>query len=60
MAEKEVEGTPTPKFIQSLSAEIYERLQKLAKERGIRIQELIRSVIIPEWLKEQERKSGKV
>lgn len=44
-----------PKFLQSLSAEIYE---KLAKEH-VKIQEFVQSVIIAEWLKEQECNSGK-
>jgi len=43
-----------PKFMQTLSPEIYEKLLKIAKERGIKVQELIRSVIIPEWLKEKK------
>jgi len=40
-----------PKFMQTLSPEIHEKLSKIAEERGIKVQELIRSVIIPEWLK---------
>lgn len=44
-----------PKFMQSLSAEIYEKLEKIAKKRGIKIQELIRVIIIPEWLEQRER-----
>ena len=40
------------KFMQSLDDEIYNKLQGLAKNRGITIQELIRAVIIPEWFKE--------
>jgi predicted DNA-binding ribbon-helix-helix protein len=38
------------KFMQSLDDEIYNKLQEIAKTRGITIQELIRAVIIPEWL----------
>ena len=45
-----------PKFMQSLSKEIYEKLSKIAMKRGIKIQELIRSVIIPEWLEQKEKK----
>jgi hypothetical protein len=40
-----------PKFMQSLSDETYKKLDEIAKEKGIKIQELIRAVIIPEWLK---------
>lgn len=43
-----------PKFMQTLDSAVYEKLQKIARERGITIQELIRAVIIPEWLKQNE------
>jgi predicted DNA-binding ribbon-helix-helix protein len=45
-----------PKFMQTLDNDIYKKLSKMAKERGITIQELIRAVIIPEWLSKTERK----
>lgn len=44
-----------PKFMQSLSPETYARLEKIAKAKGINIQELIRAVIIPEWLDEPRK-----
>jgi len=44
-----------PKFMQSLNQEIYNRLREIAKSRGITIQELIRAVIIPDWLREKKR-----
>jgi len=47
-----------PKFMQSLDDEVFATLQKIAKERGIKVQELIRAVIIPEWLREKQRKGG--
>jgi Flp pilus assembly protein TadB len=47
-----------PKFMQSLDDEVFATLQKIAKERGIKVQELIRAVIIPEWLRERQRKGG--
>jgi hypothetical protein len=40
------------KFMQTLDEEIYNKLQQIASNRGITIQELIRAVIIPDWLKE--------
>lgn len=40
-----------PKFMQTLDESVFEILQEKARERGITIQELIRAVIIPEWLK---------
>jgi len=39
-----------PKFMQTLDDLIYRDLEKLAKKRGITIQELIRAVIVPEWI----------
>lgn len=45
-----------PKFMQSLSQETYQKLSKIAKAKGIKIQELIRVIVIPEWFEEQEKK----
>ena len=39
-----------PKFMQTLDDTIYRELEKIAKRRGITIQELIRAVIVPEWI----------
>ena len=39
-----------PKFMQTLDDIIYRELEKVAKKRGITIQELIRAVIVPEWI----------
>jgi len=47
-----------PKFTQTLNDHSYKDLERLAKQRGITVQELIRAVIIPEWVNEQ-RESDK-
>src|SRR5207245_1154705 len=39
-----------PKFMQTLDDMIYRELEKIAKRRGITIQELIRAVIVTEWI----------
>jgi len=39
------------KFMQSFEESAYHRLEMIAKERGVTLQELMRAVIIPEWLK---------
>ena len=39
-----------PKFMQTLDDVIFRELEKVAKKRGISIQELIRAVIVPEWI----------
>ncbi len=36
--------------MQTLDDFIYKELEKIAKKRGITIQELIRAVIVPEWI----------
>jgi predicted DNA-binding ribbon-helix-helix protein len=36
--------------MQTLDDMIYRELEKIAKRRGISIQELIRAVIVPEWI----------
>ncbi len=36
--------------MQTLDDLIYRELEKVAKKRGITIQELIRAVIVPEWI----------
>ncbi len=39
------------KFMQSLNQGVYEQLERLAKERGISVQELVRAVVVPEWMR---------
>ena len=39
------------KFMQSLNQNVYEQLDRLAKERGISVQELVRAVVVPEWMR---------
>ena len=38
------------KFMQTLETKVYNKLDEKAKARGISIQELIRAVVVPEWL----------
>lgn len=40
-----------PKFMQSLGVENYHRLLTEAKARDVTVQALIRTVIVPEWLR---------
>jgi hypothetical protein len=47
------------KFMQSLDPQVYSELRKIAKERGITMQELIRAVIVPDWMtKDETRNAG--
>jgi len=45
------------KFMQSLDLDVYARLELIAKERSISIQELMRAIVIPEWLLSLEAKA---
>jgi hypothetical protein len=45
------------KFMLSLQEESRERLDEQAELRGVPIQELLRAVVIPEWLRHQPKKA---
>jgi hypothetical protein len=47
------------KFMQTLETETYHAIAKVASQRGATVQELLRAVIIPEWLNENRRKWSK-
>ena len=48
------------KFLQSLETPILRKLNRSAKRRGIvHVQELLRAVIIPEWLVDQKAHKAK-
>jgi hypothetical protein len=47
---KKIDGSIVWKFVQVLNQPMMEKLEAEAAEREISIQELIRGVIIPEWL----------
>jgi len=36
--------------MQTIGDEMFEELEKIATEKGIRVQTLLRAVIIPEWV----------
>ena len=44
------------KFMQTLETQTYHAIMKEASQRGATVQELLRAVIIPEWLSENRRK----
>lgn len=43
-------------FFMTLDNSIYLKIKRLAMKRGITTQELIRAIIIPEWLELQKKK----
>ena len=49
------------KFMMNLDEKKYGQVYKIAEDRGVKVQELIRTAIIPEWLhwqKKTELKEG--
>lgn len=46
------------KFMMKTEDDVYRGLERLAKKRGIGVQELLRAVVIPEW-REQNQKRKK-
>ncbi len=45
------------KFMQMIDPSVYSELEAVAEEKGISVQELIRAIIIPEWLKMQRNRT---
>lgn len=45
------------KFMQVLDRTIFLRLKDLSKSRGVTVQELIRVLVIPEWMRKFEEES---
>ncbi len=39
------------KFMQTLEREVYMELKALAKERGVTVQEFLRAVVVPHWMR---------
>ncbi len=40
------------KFMQTLEKEVYTNLRALAKERGVTVQEFLRAVVVPDWMRD--------
>ena len=41
------------KFMQTIGDEMFIELEKIADEKGIRVQTLLRAVVIPEWVQRE-------
>lgn len=48
------------KFMQVLDRSIFMRLKDLSKSRGVTVQELIRVLVIPDWMRKFEEDSKRV
>jgi len=43
------------KFMQTLEKGVYIELKAMAKERGVTVQEFLRAVIVPDWMRTNGR-----
>ena len=48
------EADPKHKFMQTIGDEMFKELEEIADEKGIRVQTLLRAVIIPEWVQRKQ------
>ncbi len=42
------------KFMQTIGEEMFNELERISDEKGIRVQTLLRAIIIPEWAQRQK------
>ena len=54
------ESKESVKFMQVLDRSIFLRLKDFSKSRGVTVQELIRVLVIPDWMKRFEEESRRV
>ena len=58
--ERDIEGKKETVFlcgtdhVKDVLNDLYKELEKMARKRGVTVQELIRAVVLPEWLARQE------
>lgn len=50
---------PTRRFSQMIRDDIYMELERVAKQRDITVEALIRAVVIPEWMADQNEQTTK-
>jgi hypothetical protein len=48
------DGKESVKFMQVLDRRIFLKLKELAKSRGVTVQELIRVLVIPDWMRKSQ------
>ena len=49
----QTESDANHKFMQTIGEEMFSELERISREKGIRVQTLLRAVIIPEWVEGQ-------
>jgi len=47
------------KFMQTVERDVYRKLRDIARERGVTVQELLRAVILPDWMANYNSKQHK-
>jgi hypothetical protein len=45
--------------MQTIDMDVYAKLKTMAQERGVTVQELVRAVVLPDWMKNQNGKKLK-
>jgi hypothetical protein len=54
------DGKESVKFMQVLDRGIFLKLKELAKSRGVTVQELIRVLVIPDWMRKSLEENRRV
>ena len=54
------DGKESVKFMQVLDRGIFLKLKDLAKSRGVTVQELIRVLVIPDWMRKSQEETRRI
>jgi len=54
----QTESDTNHKFMQTIGEDMFSELERISDEKGIRVQTLLRAVIIPEWVQRQKLSGG--
>ena len=54
------DGKESVKFMQVLDRGIFLKLKELAKGRGVTVQELIRVLVIPDWMRKSQEEIRRI
>ncbi len=54
----QTESDSIHKFMQSIGEDMFSELERISNEKGIRVQTLLRAIIIPEWVQRRKLSAG--